>query len=103
MYIYLIEHVDNHETLYKIGISKNSKQRLKNLRTGNPGDMQILYEYKTNSARRIETVLHNQFSYCHVRGEFFRLSLDDVSKFLESCKKIDINIEFLKENNHFWK
>ena len=46
---------------YKIGFTKhNTEKRIKSLQTGNSGDLEIIYEFKTNHKRKLETSLHFQ-------------------------------------------
>lgn len=62
--------------LFKIGISKNVKNRMAQLRYKHkePG-MSLVFTYETNCMRWIEHRLHERFADKRVRGEWF--DLDD--------------------------
>lgn len=71
----------------KIGQTNNVKQRIKDLQTGNPHELQLL---KTiNADIKIEVQLHKQFSHLNIRGEWFALTADliDFINKLDSKKK----------------
>lgn len=67
--------------LFKIGIAHNVGQRMKQLRTSNPLEMQLLhtllFECKQD-AHTMELALHRHFSNRRVSGEWFNLSPSEV-------------------------
>ena len=92
--IYLIKSTgDSH---YKIGVSKNPKNRVKQLQTGNSSPIELVCEYETKRAYKIEKILHRRFSYAHKNGEWYDLSVMEESNFLDECAKIDNNITILE-------
>jgi predicted GIY-YIG superfamily endonuclease len=93
-YVYLIS--DANSYIYKIGISKNPEKRLKSLQTGNDKNLKIIHKVLCEHSNKVETALHNQYSFLKVNGEWFELTQDDVEKFPESCKKIDENFKIIK-------
>ena len=101
MIIYLISSEIYNETLYKIGISVDVKKRLKQLKTGNPATLTIVSQFESKWAFKIEANLHNRYHNKNISGskEWFRLNDNDVSEFLDNCKMIHDNFEFLSLNN----
>lgn len=94
--------------LYKIGISKNAKKRIKQLQTGCPHILSIENIYTSEKAFKIENVLHNTFShkkagpdfeydFVLLSGEWFALNIDDVIDFKITCEKIEHRLNHLKE------
>ena len=100
-YIYLLESSNDDGTIYKIGYTKNSiKKRISSLQTGNPYIIKELCSYKTKYNQRLEKSLHNFYSHCRLTGEWFSLSLNDITNFITLCDKLENNFDNLK-NNHF--
>lgn len=96
-YVYLIRGNDGR---YKIGITKNPKQRIRQLQTGNSDDLTIIETYQSENAFKIETALHNRFSHVRQSGEWFDLSVTEEANFQQMCKNIDECIKFLKQNGN---
>ncbi len=89
---------------YKIGITKNSvEKRVKQLSTGNSSEIIILRKYESVEYKKIEKMLHNQFSTKRSKGEWFILDDDDVFSFIDKCTEAEDLIKFLRENNSFYK
>jgi hypothetical protein len=101
--IYLIESVRDYDTVYKIGYTKSNnskKNRIKNLQTGNDGKLNVIYEFHTNHGTLVEKSLHNLYKYANKNGEWFELDIVEISNFINTCNKIENNLDQL-ENNHF--
>lgn len=96
--VYIIQKLT--DCTFKIGVSKNPKQRLKNVQTGNDGKLKLLATYPTEYAHKVETTLHNQFSHCKRNGEWYDISLVEALSFEEKCKQIEGNIIILKKNGN---
>lgn len=92
--VYLIRGNDSN---YKIGIAKNPKQRLKQLQTGNSDRLTLVETYQSEFASKIESALHHQYSYARNEGEWFDLSIEIESNFVEKCKQIDGSMTLLKK------
>ena len=92
-YIYLIESYSDFENIYKIGYSKNPKQRIKELKTAHPHELTILYEFPTKHGRKVESSLHRLFKHKCYDGEWFRLNEEDISKFLIMCENIENSLD----------
>lgn len=97
-YIYLIESIDDHETKYKVGYSKNVEQRRKQLQTSTDADLKVVYEIETAHKQNVERALHRFYSGKRTEREFFRLDIDDVINFPALCEKIENNLTFLQKN-----
>jgi hypothetical protein len=100
--VYLIaEFCDNGR--YKIGITKGDvDKRIKSLQTGNPNEIYLVDKNDSENYKRIEGMLHRKFHTNRKRGEWFKLTLDDVMSFKGEAKKADELISFLLRENHFY-
>ena len=63
----------------KIGLSANVKQRLNALNKVLPYELEVLYIFDTLHCRRLEIYLHRMFAPKRIRGEWFRLTDDQVA------------------------
>ena len=65
---------------YKIGYSKNPRNRLKELQISNPVELSIHFEYRglSTDITSLETGLHKHFSPLKVRGEWFNAPVNDI-------------------------
>ena len=97
-YIYIISDDNGY---MKIGVSKNPEKRLKQLQTGHPTNLKLLYteEFycKRNHLLKIEALIHKEIkNIAHrVKGEWFEIPLD---KF-EEIKNIIILYRIQYEDN----
>jgi len=73
-YIYIIQ---SENKLYKIGISTNPRKRLSTLQTGSPVPLKLLIQFE--GCDDDEKQLHDLFIHRRQRGEWFRLSDDDLA------------------------
>jgi len=95
--------------LYKIGVSKNLKQRNSALQTGNPYEIETLFNFLSSFPYRVETSLHKKLqayktdvNNTKLKGEWFNLTNDQVDNFYKDCQQIEQNIKFLIDSgNHF--
>lgn len=76
--LYLIKIANSN--LYKIGITKDFTQRLRNLQTGNPFVIEVYNFYPLTTHRKMETYLHNKYKEKKVGGEWFKLTQDDLNE-----------------------
>lgn len=89
---------------YKIGVTKNDvEKRVKQLSTGNSDSIMIINKYRSEHYRKIEKMLHMKFQSERLHLEWFTMSDEQVSTFLTEAKKADELIDFLLENNPFYK
>lgn len=99
--VYLLKsHIDG-EYIYKIGISKNTYNRLKQLFTSNPS-LSLIKTFRTKHNEKLESSLHNYFKIKRNEGEWFYLSEEDVENFYNVCNKLEKNLDVLKKNNPFY-
>jgi len=87
---------------YKIGITKNLKNRIRSLQTGNDEKIILIESYQSKYANKIEIALHNLYNYSNTIGEWFELRLEDEINFIDNCKKIENNIKILIENKNIF-
>lgn len=96
--VYIIQKLT--DSTFKIGVSKNPKQRLKAVQTGNDSPLKLLATHPSEYAYKIEKTLQRQFSYCKKNGEWFNISLVEALGFVEMCQKIEENIIILKKSGN---
>jgi len=75
--VYLYK-VDSH---YKIGKSKDSLRRGAELKLQTPSDPVMIHTIKTDDPTGVELYWDNRFKEKRMKGEWFKLSRDDVSSF----------------------
>jgi len=89
-HIYLVDS-GNHDQVYKIGITTNKPQRIKNIRktygVPNAQIMKTTMVGSSSSAKSIEAELHRQFDECRVNTyygvEWFALQPNQVNEIIE--------------------
>jgi hypothetical protein len=92
--------------IYKIGFTKNPKNRLKSLQTGNPKKLVLVDSFESELATQIESVLHrrymgfktNNIDGDKLLGEWFELDHEQASSFIYNCQKIHKNLKSIKGN-----
>jgi len=95
--VYLLK--SHYTGYYKIGVSKNTVKRVKQLETGSSENIEILYIYKSDIPFKLETALHNNFSIYKINREWYNLSIEDDIDFIKICEKTEKNLKILLENN----
>ena len=87
-YVYVIkgETLDPDHSNYKIGISKNIKERIETLQTSSPQKLKLVFKYPTYNPKQIEKSLHNHFRYYRIRenGEWFKFSDSMITDWLRT-------------------
>lgn len=81
--------------LVKIGISSEPTQRLRHLQTSCPQRLDIVAILQIDNPGTIEAELHVRFSPKHYRGEWFRLTEDDVEGVCEEWESLQQSVESL--------
>lgn len=76
-YVYFFR-ADN--DLIKIGLTVNVKQRKRTLETALPYELETVHIFQTSEYEALEGIFHEYFSAKRVRGEWFRLSSDDLAR-----------------------
>lgn len=75
--VYVIASPDG---VYKIGMAKNIRNRVRSINTHVPFDLQITLVIQTDSAAGLERTLHSMFRHKCVKGEWFRLDATDFDR-----------------------
>lgn len=85
-YVYLM--YDNANGYYKIGMSNNPTYREGTLQSEKPTiSLVACHKYPSRKfASAIEMALHNVFKDFHIRGEWYKLSNEDVEIIIEGLK-----------------
>lgn len=96
MKIYLIK---DGEDRYKIGYSKNPKDRLKQLQTAGATVYELVYEIECLYTTKIEKALHRFYSRFHENGEWFNLPYDEVKNFPDLVSRTESNFKLIVENS----
>lgn len=102
-FIYLLENSIGNEVNYKIGFTTDLIRRLGELQTANPGHMDYIDYFETKWNQKLEFAVHRTFRTNNTKGEWFKLSEEDISKFQGICEKLENSYDFLYENNYFFK
>jgi hypothetical protein len=80
---------------YKIGRTKNIKQRLMGLQTAVPEKIKVINEYNVENNVIIERYIHHLLRKYRVRGEFFNCSIEHIRNVIDKI----ITMELLEDNN----
>ena len=80
-FVYIIRH--GNQRIYKIGISDKPEKRVKQLQTGNPYPLKIIFQTSIISSihcRKVESVIHKYLKEKGhwIRGEWFRIEDNDL-------------------------
>ncbi|MEV7925969.1 GIY-YIG nuclease family protein [Kitasatospora sp. NPDC088779] len=78
--------------LIKIGVAKNPMQRLRELQTGSPGKLDVLW--LVEGTRALEKALHGRLSAYRARGEWF-----DLNSLGNPAEAIEKHIAEIREQN----
>jgi hypothetical protein len=101
--VYLLGDRTN-EGVYKIGVTRGSlENRIKKLQTGSSGELYVVNSFKTEHPFILEKMLHNKYFGERVLGEWYELNDEEVFSFTDTCETLQKRIEFLKENNFFFR
>lgn len=79
-YIYLIG--NSSKKIYKIGKSRQPKERYKAIATKLPFSVEIIHVIGGDDIEKAEKLLHNIFAQKRTHGEWFELSDDDVNQII---------------------
>lgn len=69
----------NDSNLYKIGITKNINQRIKQFETGNPFEFTLYDFFVTENCRELENLIHKRLEKNKYRKEWFKLSNEELT------------------------
>lgn len=95
--IYLIQ--ESATQLFKIGITKKDvQQRKRELQTGNASVLTVIHEFETKYNFKLEKAIHAHFRIKKVNSEWFELTDEDISTFIETCKQYESIYDSLLDN-----
>jgi len=102
--VYLISSTIEGDTCYKIGYTKRDPiQRIKEMKTGNASELEVIQTFKSKWGTQIESKLHKIFQDKKISGEWFRLTAYDISQFKKFCEQTHQSFELLSENNTWFQ
>jgi hypothetical protein len=102
--VYLISSSIEGDTCYKIGYTKRSPlQRIKEMKTGNASELELIDQYKSKWGTQIESKLHRLFQDKKISGEWFKLSAYDISQFKKLCEQTHNSFEILSKDNSWFQ
>jgi hypothetical protein len=102
--VYLISSYHKDDIFYKIGWTKRDpKKRLKELKTGNSQELELLQVFESKWGPKIESNLHKNFKHVRCEGEWFKLTKEDVDGFISLCKLNHDNFEILASSNSWFQ
>ena len=94
--VYLIECNNN----YKIGYTRKSiEQRIKQMKTGNSGNLNLVSYFESKWGTKIESHFHRKYKWKKVSGEWFNLTEEDVLTFELECKEWHNIFEDIDKNS----
>jgi len=73
------------ERYYKIGMAKNFNSRFNSHQCSSPFDICVAMAYFVGNMRKEENDLHRMFSEKRIKGEWFKLSDDDLKVIANRC------------------
>lgn len=87
---------------YKIGYTKRDvSDRLREFKTGNSGNLNIVATFETKWGSKLENMLHRKYRSKKIEGEWFGLDNTEVENFLIECKKQDEILNMLATENTY--
>ena len=90
-YVYVLQVPIMDPALYKIGRAKVLKDRIDTLGVQLPWELEVIAHVETDDYKGLEEELHLKFADKRIKGEWFRLTEEDV----EWIKNLDGHIETL--------
>ena len=85
-YLYIIQEGDNQN--YKIGRSYQVENRLKSLQTSNASKLILIDKYQCKDCKTLEKRVHNHLKDKKLNGEWFTLSIDELTDITETIIKL---------------
>lgn len=99
--VYLISNGGD-DKRYKIGYTKRKvENRVKEFKTGNSNDFEIISVFESKWASKIEAALHKRFCYSKIEGEWFYLTESEVRNFSNECQNLHNIFEILNNQNTY--
>lgn len=86
---------------YKIGISKKDPiLRIKEIQIGNAIELTLIASFVTKWDYKLEAALHARYKLNQVNSEWFELTDEEVSLFIDVCTKLEETFDVLKKYNN---
>jgi len=102
--VYLISSEIDGQKLYKIGYTRREVTlRIKELKTGNAGNFDVIDIFKTKWGTKIEKILHDRFKSVKVNGEWFILNEEQIVNFRKICESSEYNFDIIDKYNTYNK
>jgi len=70
---------------YKLGLTRHLDQRISQLRTQPPFEIELVFAFKVLDVCAYERDLHRQYAHCRLRGEWFSLTPKDLQAIAEKA------------------
>jgi len=100
--VYLISCGEDGNKKYKIGYTRKPiNERIKQLKTGNHNDLVVEQIFDSKWGSKIEAILHRNYKYQKISGEWFDLSQNQVDRFLVDCQNLDKFFTDVTKNSTF--
>jgi hypothetical protein len=93
-FVYLVKADD--DNIYKIGCSKSPIKRLSSLQSSNHKELRVIHRVFSLNMWVLEKALHQYYSSCQVRGEWYQLTPEQVEYFPLTVYRIDGQLEDLQ-------
>lgn len=93
-FIYIIA-IEEHD-LYKIGVSKNPKRRIRDITTVIPFECKVIFLKHYKKVYELEELIHNQLKDNTHQREWFKLYKEDVVQLKTILKEVYNNETILK-------
>jgi len=68
---------------FKLGYASKPKLRLSQLKSSNPFDIRLIFEYETPQPKTLEFLVHNFFNSYHHRGEWYLIDSEMMTGFIQ--------------------
>lgn len=102
-YVYLLGDWEK-DGVYKIGVTRGKvENRIKELQTGNSGEIFLVSSYESSHPFKMEKMLHQRYYGKKVLNEWFSLTADEVIKFKKDCEDIQQTLEVLERDNYWFR
>lgn len=92
------------EGFFKIGVTRGRiENRIKELQTGNSGEIYMCSYFQTSHPFLMEKELHTRFRPKKILGEWFELSNEEATNFRSVCEELEEMNKSLMDNPFFRK
>lgn len=100
--VYLVSAELQDTIVYKIGWTRRTPEdRMREFQTGNASNLTLIDTFESKWGTKVESSLKRRFKEKRISGEWFNLSVDDVSQFSQTCEHIHYTLKLLSEENSY--